>query len=339
MTNSILLIPVLVSFFATLFTIPYWIKKAKEIGLTWPDINKSPGKKVSGSGGIMAMLGFAIGVLLYIAYKVFYLHSKNDSLVEILSLLTVVLMLTGLGFIDDLLGWRKGGLSIRSRLVLVLLAAIPLVVINAGKSQMVFPFFGLVEFGILYPLVLIPLGIVGATTTYNFLAGFNGLEAGQGVIILSALAVVSYFTGSAWLSIIALCMISALLAFLVYNFDPALVFPGDSLTYAVGGLIAIIAILGNFEKIAVFFFIPYILETGLKLRGGLKKHSFGKPKKDGSLDLKYDKVYSLNHLAIYLMKRFGARPTEKKVVFWIWAFQAIMVALGLWLFREGIFAL
>jgi hypothetical protein len=32
-------------------------------------------------------------------------------------------------------------------------------------------------------------------------------------------------------------------------------------------LIACMAILGNFEKIAVFVFIPYIIETFLKLRG------------------------------------------------------------------------
>ncbi|HIF03136.1 MAG TPA: glycosyl transferase family 4, partial [Nitrospinaceae bacterium] len=33
----------------------------------------------------------------------------------------------------------------------------------------------------------IPLGIVGAATTFNFLAGFNGLETGQGILIFSGL--------------------------------------------------------------------------------------------------------------------------------------------------------
>ena len=37
---SILLIPIFLSFFITLFSIPAWIKKAKEIGLTWEDMNK-----------------------------------------------------------------------------------------------------------------------------------------------------------------------------------------------------------------------------------------------------------------------------------------------------------
>jgi len=53
------------------------------------------------------------------------------------------------------------------------------------------------------------------------------------------------------------------------------------MTYSIGALIASMAILGNFEKIAVFVFIPYILETVLKLRGRLKKYSFAKVREDG----------------------------------------------------------
>ena len=132
-------------------------------------------------------------------------------------------------------------------------------------------------------------------------------------------------------------MCAALFAFLIFNFYPAKVFPGDSVTYAVGGLIATIAILGNFEKIAIFFFIPYILETILKSRGGLVKHSFGVPEEDGTLNLKYDKIYSLNHLVIYLMKRGGIKPTEKRAVFSIWAFQIFVILLGFLIYGKGIF--
>ena len=75
------------------------------------------------------------------------------------------------------------------------------------------------------------------------------------------------------------------------------------MTYAIGALIACIAILGNVEKIAVFFFIPYILETILKLRGKLKKQSFGKVNEDGSLEVPYKKFYGLEHIAIHILKK------------------------------------
>jgi UDP-N-acetylglucosamine--dolichyl-phosphate N-acetylglucosaminephosphotransferase len=337
MSNYFLIIPILASFLITLFIIPFWIKKTKQIGLLWEDMNKSSHEKVSGSGGIIAVSSFVIGVLLYIAYTVFILGNYNSHLSEMLALLNVILILSGMAFIDDLLGWQHGGLSRRSRLILALFAAIPLIVINAGRSDISIPFLGAVDLGIIYPLVLIPIGIIGASTTFNHLAGYNGLEAGQGIIILSAIALITYITGNPWLSMIALIMVSSLLAFITYNYYPAKIFPGDSLTYAVGGLIAVIAILGNFEKIAVFFFIPYILETILKSRGGLKKQSFGKPLLDGSLDLKYKKIYGLEHASIFFLKKFNIKPTEKKVVYSIWLFQIIIIILGFFIFRGGIF--
>jgi UDP-N-acetylglucosamine--dolichyl-phosphate N-acetylglucosaminephosphotransferase len=336
MINHIILITML-SFFVTLFLIPFWIRKTKEIGLQWKDMNKYSNREIGGSGGIVVVLGFFFGIFIYIAYRVFILGTENNFMVEIFSLLVSVLMLTALGFMDDLLGWRKGGLSKRSRIILIVLAAIPLVAINAGKSTVSLPLFGEISLGIIYPLFLIPIGIVGATTVFNFLAGFNGLEAGQGIILLTALALVSFLTGSPWLSVIALCMVFSLLAFLAFNFYPAEIFPGDALTYPIGGLIAIVSILGNFEKIAFFFFLPYVAEFFLKARGGFAKYSFGKPSKDGGLDLKYGKLYSLNHAAILFMKKFRVKPTEKKVVFSIWALQVAVIILGIIIFREGLF--
>ncbi len=331
-----LLIPLFASFLVTLFMIPYWIKKADQIGLVWEDMNKIKSEKVAGSGGIIAVLGFIIGLLFFIAYRVFIIKTSQN-LIEMLALLAVTFFLAGIGLIDDLFGWRKGGLSRRSRIILVALAAIPLMAINAGKSIVLIPFIGPTELGIIYPLFIIPVGIVGAATTYNFLAGYNGLEAGQGIILLSAFAIVSYFTGSPWLSLVSLIMVFSLFAFLLYNFYPAKVFPGDSLTYVLGGLVAILAILGNFEKIAVFFFIPYILETILKSRGKLKKYSFGKPNKDGTLNLAYNKFYSLNHIAIFLLNKTGFKATEMKVTIFIWLFQLIIIILGFIIFWGGIF--
>tara|TARA_Y100000034_G_scaffold135471_1_gene207524 strand:- start:1614 stop:2624 length:1011 start_codon:yes stop_codon:yes gene_type:complete len=333
---NFLIVPIVISFLIVLFVLPFWIVKTKEINLTWRDMNKYAEKYVSGSGGLIVCLGFLLGVFSFVAYRTFYLGTP-DYFPEILATLCVILILCLIGIVDDLFGWVKGGLSKKSRLVLTILAAIPLVAINAGKSQMSFPFFGTLDFGIFYPLVLIPLGIVGAATTFNFLAGFNGEEAGQGILLLAALGFVAFFTGNSWLTMISFCMVAALSGFLIFNFSPAKIFPGDSLTYSVGGLVAIISILGDFEKIALFFFIPFILETGLKLRGNLSKYSFGKPLKNGKLKNKYSKFYSLNHIAIFLLNKTKYKATEKKVVYVIWIFQFLIILTGFIIFREGIF--
>jgi len=327
--DIILLIPLLLSFFMALFLMPFWIKKAREIGLVWEDMNKPEHpKNVAGSGGVSVFLAFILGVLTYIAIKTFYFKSK-DNIIEIFASLSVILVISFIGILDDLLGWRRGGLSAKSRLALLLFASIPLIVINAGESNLMG-----IELGLLYPLVIIPIGIVGASATFNFLAGYNGLETSQGILILSALSLVTFTTGEKWLTIIVLCMIASLIPFYIFNKHPARVFPGNIVTYSVGGLIAIIAILGNLEKIAIFFFIPYILETILKVRGKLKKESFAKVNPDGSLEMPYEKIYGLEHLAIKILKKIkpSKKVCEKEVVYLINGFQILIIVLGMILF-------
>ena len=335
MVNVFILLSFVISFILVYITMPFWISKTKRVGLIWEDMNK-PGKpkNVAGSGGIVVVMAFIIGVLYYIAVRTFVLNDVNSITVEIFALLSVILILAIVGIIDDLLGWKNKGLSKRTRILLAFIASIPLVVINAGSSEINFPFLGLIDIGLLYPLLLIPIGIAGATTTYNFLAGFNGLEAGQGILILSFLSFVSYITGTTWLAVVGLIMVASLIGFLIFNKYPAKVFPGDSLTWSIGALIAGMAILGNFEKIALFVFIPYILETGLKLRGGLKKASFGKPNKDGSLNEPFKKIYGLEHLAIRVLKRTkpSKKVYERDVVYLIHGFQIALIIIAFFAF-------
>lgn len=337
----ILLLPILLSFLLTVIFLPKWIQKCKQSGLLWEDMNKyMHPRNVAASGGIVVVFAFLIGVLSYIAIGTFITNIPSTSVIEILSLLGVILILALIGLVDDFLGWKHGGLSWRFRIFLAFVAAIPLVVINAGEHIISLPFLGRIELGLLYPLVLIPIGIAGATTTYNFLAGFNGLEAGQGIIILSFLSFISYLTNNNGIAIIGLIMVASVIVFYLYNKNPAKVFPGDIMTWAIGSLIAGMAILGNFERIAVFVFIPYIIEFFLKVRGGFSpaKQSFGIPNKDNSLEIPYNgKIYGLTHFSIWMLKKFKKRVYESDVVYLIISFQIIICLLALVIFRGSLF--
>jgi UDP-N-acetylglucosamine--dolichyl-phosphate N-acetylglucosaminephosphotransferase len=339
--EEILFISIFFSFILCLLILPKWIKKCKTVGLLWEDMNKyKHPKNVAASGGIVVVMAFVIGVLAYIAIRTFVIQDTDGITRDILGLLSMVLILAVIGLTDDMLGWKHGGLSWRFRIILAFVASIPLVVINAGESAINFPFIGLVELGLLYPLVLIPLGVAGATTTYNFLAGFNGLEAGQGIIIVSFLSYIAYLTGNPWLAMVGLCLVASLLVFYYYNRFPAKVFPGDILTWTIGSIIAGIAILGNFEKIAVFVFMLYIAEFFLKVRGGFSpaKQSFGIPNKDGSLEMPYEgRIYGLTHLSIWILKKFKDKVYEKDVVYFILAIQIIICLAALVVFKSSLF--
>lgn len=231
-------------------------------------INK---EEVSESGGVCVVVSFIFGVLIYIAIKTYYYNlNPDDKILEIITLISSILIVSFIGFSDDILGWKKG-LSKRIRVLFLVFASLPLVVISAGGL-----IIGGVDLNLPYSFILIPLGFVGATATFNFLAGYNGLESSQGILILFALSLITFLRGTTWLSMIGLIMVACLVAFYIFNKYPGKVFPGDVLTYAIGALIAGMAILGSIEKIAVFFFIPYILEMILKTRGKLKKKALRK---------------------------------------------------------------
>lgn len=314
---------IMIAFLTTALILPKWIRRAKGEGLVGKDVHKKGRKEIAEGGGIAVLVGFIISIMLYIAIKTFVFNDQTK-LIEIFALMGVLFFASIVGVFDDLLGWKRG-LGRKSRIVLVLFAAVPLMAINAGNATILG-----INFGLLYPILIIPLAIIGTTTTFNFIAGYNGLETSQGILILTALSIVNFIEGNWWLSLITMCLVSSLIAFYIFNKYPAKVFPGDILTYSVGAMIGCVAILGNIEKIALFFFIPYILEVFLKARGRLKKESFSKVEKDGSLSSKYGKIYGLEHLAVSILKKI--KPSKKayewEVPFVINIFQLAIIVLG-----------
>lgn len=321
MVEVLLLVSFLVSFLITYITVPLWIKAAERIGLKGRDMHSYAEREVPEMGGLAVSAGFIAGVLFYIAFATFYFNS-NPELIYILAALATCLIIMIVGMLDDILGW-KIGLRKWQKPLLTSIAALPIMAVNAGHHEMVLPLLGPVNMGMLYPLLIMPLAVTGAANGFNMLAGFAGLEAGMGAIILTTLGFVAWQTGSGWVAVIALCMGTALLAFLRYNWHPAKIFPGDTLTYTVGALIAVVAILGNMERIALFLFIPYFLEFFLKLRTRFQGESFGIPDERGLLSPQ-ERVESLTHLPLKI-----GRLREPQVVILLYAFQFFISGLAL----------
>jgi UDP-N-acetylglucosamine--dolichyl-phosphate N-acetylglucosaminephosphotransferase len=256
--------------------------------------------------------------------------------IDLLAIAITILLASFVGFLDDILGWKKG-LAQWQKVLLTIPIAFPLAILNSGHSTMNVPLFGMIDFGLIYPLIIVPFAIVGAANGYNMLAGYNGLEAGLGAIILGTLGLVALKMGLTWLALVAFIAVAALLAFLLFNWYPAKVFPGDSLTYSIGALIAIIAILGNMEKLAAFLFIPFFIDALLYFKARIVDkagdvQAFAKPNKDGTIDMPYSKIYDSTHAAIWLQKKLFGKATEKKVTSMILIFELILAIVAIALF-------
>ena len=330
LSEAYLVPAIIVSVITTLYMLKWWISVAHKLGFTGKDMNKKGNVQVAEAGGVWVSVGAAFGILAFIALEK-YVEQTAFYEEELMALALLLFMSSFLGFLDDLLGWKKGIRAIY-RVLIMLPLSIPLVVIKAGYSKIAIPLIGVVDLGILYPLVLVPIGVMGASNAFNMLAGYNGLEALQGILLMFFTAIFSYIYGLNHVFIASVIMLFTLLAFLKYNWYPARVFPGNSLTYGVGAYYASLVILGNFEKYGLLLFTPYFIELILFLRGlrnGVYKENFGIPQPDGTLKPPYDKCYSLTHCAIKLQIILRGKATEKGVVFVIASLQVLVGILTL----------
>jgi len=319
----------LFSFLLTYFLVKKWITLGKKLGFVGKDMNKYEKPEVTEMGGFFVLLSISISILLYVALKV-YLLKTTFNLLQIFVIETIVSLALIIGVLDDILGWKKG-IKHWKKALLTSVLALPLMVTSSGVSVINIPFIGPVDVGILYPLLLVPIGIIGASNAFNMIAGYNGLEASMASILFTSLAIKSYLLGIYYISFVSLIVIFSILAFLIFNKYPAKVFPGNSFTYGIGALYGSLIILGNMEKFGIINYTLYFLELFLFIRGlkdGVYKENFGIPDKNNCLKEPYEKIYSITHFAIRLNRKVFGCATEKRVVLTILILQAIISSIS-----------
>lgn len=310
----------LVSFLATLFITPKLMTFLRGCGINGIDQQKKSKPVLPSSGGLAVAFGLLGGIMAYIAFSTFFMGTWGG-LNLLLAASSTILIVVLIGVLDDIniknakkkdssgTEEYRVGLPQWLKPLLTLPAAMPLMAVSAGESALTPPFIGFaVELGLLYPLVLVPVAVLCISNATNMLAGMNGLESGLGFFASLSVGIYALFLGRVEGAIIALCLAAALLAFLRYNWYPAKMLPGDSLTYLIGATFAAAVIIGNVEMFAFIVFIPWVVEAFLKLRGRFAVASLGDLQPDGTLKSKYKKIYSLTHI---VMK--SGRFTENQV--------------------------
>lgn len=334
MDMTILLFSMFVSFITTFFIVPYFMQFLKVGGVVGIDLHKKDRPKLPTSGGTCVAFGVLAGLLTYIGFTTF-LDGIPSDITNLLAVISSVLIVMFVGFMDDLnvktrAVITKEGLDIRigfpqwAKPLLTLPAAVPLMVVNAGETMMSIPFVGVVDLGILYPLVLIPIGVVGVSNAVNLLGGFNGSESGMGIIYLFGLGIFALINGSIGAAIFFTAF-AAVAGFIKYNWYPAKFLPGDSLTYLLGAVVASGVIVGNMEKVGVIVMMPFVIEFLLKLRSKFKASCLGRLRDDGKLDPPYGKkIYSLTHM-IMNIKPF----TEKQITLILMLVEAVFTIVAI----------
>jgi len=125
-----------------------------------------------------------------------------------------------------------------------------------------------IDLGPLFYVYMVML-VIFCTNAINIIAGINGVEVGQSLVIAASIAIFNFIQvcrlneSVAWHHVLSLCIllpfIGTSFALFLLNKYPAKVFVGDTYCYWAGMTIAAVAVNGGFSKTLALFLVPQIL--------------------------------------------------------------------------------
>lgn len=222
-------------------------------------------------GGLMFIVGIAIAILVFVP-----LYFANSSATNMFteSLTTKTRIYGGLamafgfgaiGFFDDyikVVKKRNLGLTARQKLVLQFLTAgayLCSVYLSGAGTTTIIPFVGGVDFGVLY-WVLAAILIVGVANAVNFTDGIDGLNASVTFFAAISFLLICGVLSLNGIGIVAGALAGGCLGFLLWNFNPAKVFMGDTGSLFLGGMVCALAFGVNMPILLLPIGIVYFSE-------------------------------------------------------------------------------
>jgi len=259
----------------------------------------------------------------------------HDRLAEYLSALLSICCMLFLGFADDVLNLRW-----RYKLFLPTIATIPLLLVylaTYNQTTVLIPkpfqfIFGVsYNLGIMYYLYMGLLAVF-CTNSINILAGINGVEAGQSLVIAIAVAVNNVYeiykddccVEDNYLSLVLIVpFIGTTLGLLWHNWFPARVFVGDTYCYFAGMMFAVVGILGHFGKTLLLFFIPQIFNFLYSTPQLFKiipcpRHRMPSYNAETKLvemsytEIKYEQMGIITRLVVFIIEKFNLAHIIRK---------------------------
>ena len=220
-----------VGFTAAFLCTPLFIKLAGRWGIVdRPAHRKIHRQPVAYLGGLVLFTAFGTALCLYL---LFHWNNRLSIPYKSLSIYITSMGLVALGLFDDIYGLRARNKFIGQLCFAALFAV-------AGFRFEILHIPGLTPY-ILPAFVAIPLTvfwILSLINAFNMVDGVDGLASSVGTVSLLMIAGAAALLGNGLQTGTALAMVGALLGFLVFNWNPARIYLGDSGSGGLGMFVA-----------------------------------------------------------------------------------------------------
>jgi UDP-GlcNAc:undecaprenyl-phosphate GlcNAc-1-phosphate transferase len=219
-------------------------------------------RRVPRLGGVAIVVGFMAPLLTLVLLRTGFARvelSQHYKLLAGLLLGSVVIAL--LGFVDDV-----SGVGAKRKLLVQSIAACIAYAGGLRIGSLSLPFVGEVTLGWL-SLPATVLWIAAVSNALNLIDGLDGLAAGVAFFACVTNFVVAYLSHNLMICLFSAALAGAILGFLIYNFNPATIFMGDSGSLFLGYVLATMSLLGSSSQkspTAIAILVP-LLALGLPL--------------------------------------------------------------------------
>ncbi len=193
-----------------------------------PGRRKIHKRETPSMGGIAIFCGFFISLLIWV---------EIPDWKEIKFILVSLFVIFFIGVRDDLVPLRPS-----LKLVGQILAAILLISLFDLRLKSLFGFFGIYELHIAASYVITVFTIIIITNSFNLIDGLDGLAGSVAIIALLSFGIWYFLVNDQLFAILSFAMLGAILAFLIFNWEPSEVFMGDTGALVIGMMLAILAI-------------------------------------------------------------------------------------------------
>jgi len=205
-------------------------------------------------GGVAIVLAFFVPLLVLFFIETQVARQFFSDPMRIVGLVIGGLMVSGLGVLDDVRGVRAlHKLGVQSVAAAVAYAC------NYRIEGISIPGLGGLELGVL-ALPMTVLWVVAIINAINLIDGLDGLAGGVAFFACVTNFVVGAINHDALVMLLSASLGGAVLGFLLFNFNPASIFMGDSGSMFLGYVLATTSILGSAIKssTSVAIMVPLI---------------------------------------------------------------------------------
>ncbi|MGF0112678.1 glycosyltransferase family 4 protein [Streptococcus sp. SGI.013] len=217
-------------------------------------INKVP---MPSAGGLSIFFSFLVATLILMPlvlknWEQSYFH-------YILPVVVGAAIIVITGFIDDIYELKP-----RVKMIGIVLAAVLVWYFTEFRfDSFKIPFGGpLIQFSPILTFIVTVIWIVGITNAVNFLDGLDGLVSGVAIISLTTMGLISnffLFKSDIYLTLTIFVLIMAIAGFFPYNYNPAIIYLGDTGALFIGFMIGVLSLQGLKNATAVAVLSPVLV--------------------------------------------------------------------------------